>query len=119
MNTKSVKSSHVPGLSVKVAGSEGLSPSSPNLMRFGPMAPRFKYTEAAPGPPFRAKVTGRSLPSTVYEVQTTSPLFLPSLSYTGSVPRAAVYGSGLPRSEEHTAELQSPCNLVCRLLLEK
>src|SRR2546426_2746625 len=29
---------------------------------------------------------------------------------------------GLPergRSEEHTSELQSPCNLVCRLLLEK
>src|SRR2546426_1238392 len=30
-------------------------------------------------------------------------------------------GSGDPvlRSEEHTSELQSPCNLVCRLLLEK
>src|SRR5256885_10694429 len=26
---------------------------------------------------------------------------------------------GNPRSEEHTSELQSPCNLVCRLLLEK
>src|SRR2546426_1703952 len=29
-----------------------------------------------------------------------------------------VIGNGL-RSEEHTSELQSPCNLVCRLLLEK
>src|SRR5256885_11575661 len=32
------------------------------------------------------------------------------------------YSSGnetLLRSEEHTSELQSPCNLVCRLLLEK
>src|SRR2546426_3643913 len=33
-------------------------------------------------------------------------------------------GAGPPldlaqRSEEHTSELQSPCNLVCRLLLEK
>src|SRR6266850_6586505 len=27
--------------------------------------------------------------------------------------------SQAPRSEEHTSELQSPCNLVCRLLLEK
>src|SRR2546426_8965049 len=57
-----------------------------------------------------------------------------------SVPRAAGRGAGhghqgvvpghgprylrarlLPavRSEEHTSELQSPCNLVCRLLLEK
>src|SRR5256885_10985565 len=26
---------------------------------------------------------------------------------------------GTTRSEEHTSELQSPCNLVCRLLLEK
>src|SRR2546426_2627325 len=26
---------------------------------------------------------------------------------------------GTVRSEEHTSELQSPCNLVCRLLLEK
>src|SRR5205807_10127960 len=29
-----------------------------------------------------------------------------------------VFGDGV-RSEEHTSELQSPCNLVCRLLLEK
>src|SRR5256885_12570796 len=28
-------------------------------------------------------------------------------------------GNGSLRSEEHTSELQSPCNLVCRLLLEK
>src|SRR5205807_4136595 len=27
--------------------------------------------------------------------------------------------TGMSRSEEHTSELQSPCNLVCRLLLEK
>src|SRR2546426_2837722 len=27
--------------------------------------------------------------------------------------------AGDDRSEEHTSELQSPCNLVCRLLLEK
>src|SRR5256885_11977765 len=31
---------------------------------------------------------------------------------------AAIAGQG-HRSEEHTSELQSPCNLVCRLLLEK
>src|SRR2546426_7989209 len=30
-----------------------------------------------------------------------------------------VMSSVLERSEEHTSELQSPCNLVCRLLLEK
>src|SRR5256885_8712664 len=30
-----------------------------------------------------------------------------------------ISGTGVNRSEEHTSELQSPCNLVCRLLLEK
>src|SRR2546426_1298732 len=29
------------------------------------------------------------------------------------------YDKWIRRSEEHTSELQSPCNLVCRLLLEK
>src|SRR5260370_21843162 len=32
---------------------------------------------------------------------------------------SGVDGSRLPRSEEHTSELQSHLNLVCRLLLEK
>src|SRR2546426_3763114 len=34
--------------------------------------------------------------------------------------QAVIDGLVIPmRSEEHTSELQSPCNLVCRLLLEK
>src|SRR5256885_6531938 len=33
--------------------------------------------------------------------------------------RGAPARRGNLRSEEHTSELQSPCNLVCRLLLEK
>src|SRR2546426_3377801 len=46
----------------------------------------------------------------------------------GAVPRRAegprvplrdALGALHRRSEEHTSELQSPCNLVCRLLLEK
>src|SRR5256885_3171912 len=44
-------------------------------------------------------------------------------SSAGEVVRvgSAVHGfaPGDRRSEEHTSELQSPCNLVCRLLLEK
>src|ERR1039457_7517497 len=32
---------------------------------------------------------------------------------------AGAVWDGRGRSEEHTSELQSPCNLVCRLLLEK
>src|SRR5688500_3216913 len=40
-----------------------------------------------------------------------------------NLPRAhelgGIYTTFIVRSEEHTSELQSPCNLVCRLLLEK
>src|SRR3989454_474521 len=49
------------------------------------------------------------------------------LSPPGTPPRPMTLGEKIiarhwvvdPRSEEHTSELQSPCNLVCRLLLEK
>src|SRR5256885_3266901 len=38
----------------------------------------------------------------------------------GRLRGATIYSAcGAMRSEEHTSELQSPCNLVCRLLLEK
>src|SRR5256885_3773700 len=41
----------------------------------------------------------------------------------GAPPGYVGYGEGgrltEARSEEHTSELQSPCNIVCRLLLEK
>src|SRR2546426_4661394 len=37
--------------------------------------------------------------------------------HRGGPDEAEAYGER--RSEEHTSELQSPCNLVCRLLLEK
>src|SRR2546426_6799566 len=35
------------------------------------------------------------------------------------VNNANITATATVRSEEHTSELQSPCNLVCRLLLEK
>src|SRR5256885_8534714 len=38
----------------------------------------------------------------------------PNVQLTGNMSAARA-----SRSEEHTSELQSPCNLVCRLLLEK
>src|SRR2546426_4243886 len=42
---------------------------------------------------------------------------------TAALPVVTATGGGrfesTMRSEEHTSELQSPCNLVCRLLLEK
>src|SRR5256885_11059101 len=50
------------------------------------------------GPRFRASATPRA---------------------TKSLPKKWLARRKTPRSEEHTSELQSPCNLVCRLLLEK
>src|ERR1039457_1066360 len=53
---------------------------------------------------------------------TPSPAASPAGTPTGSRARNAPPGEpaapGPHRSEEHTSELQSPCNLVCRLLLE-
>src|SRR2546426_3182429 len=54
----------------------------------------------------------------------------PSVQHTTAARRARIMSELIPdaethdfgyqfRSEEHTSELQSPCNLVCRLLLEK
>src|SRR5256885_6891854 len=42
-----------------------------------------------------------------------------SHSSSGFSSRTEGRTSTVRRSEEHTSELQSPCNLVCRLLLEK
>src|SRR5256885_11981077 len=45
----------------------------------------------------------------------------PASADAPSTPRRSSAARDAPgsRSEEHTSELQSPCNLVCRLLLEK
>src|SRR3989454_5036156 len=40
-------------------------------------------------------------------------------SYRVRPSRSWLYLTRYDRSEEHTSELQSPCNLVCRLLLDK
>src|SRR5256885_9558388 len=52
---------------------------------------------------------------------TDSHLWLQVLKTVGTIAAVVVGGRLLlrPRSEEHTSELQSPCNLVCRLLLEQ
>src|SRR2546426_2560768 len=44
---------------------------------------------------------------------------LARLQGAGRVVVLATHNDAAGRSEEHTSELQSPCNLVCRLLLEK
>src|SRR5688500_19252432 len=45
--------------------------------------------------------------------------FIPPLWLPRAIHAASTLHWEFSRSEEHTSELQSPCNLVCRLLLEK
>src|SRR5256885_11196795 len=56
--------------------------------------------------------TGRSQRYYDYDLVDTTPA--PVIA-----PRSVKPSTSTNRSEEHTSELQSPCNLVCRLLLEK
>src|SRR5256885_13039413 len=59
----------------------------------------------------------RSLPSSQFAEVRSNPL-----SHSPPSKLHVRYASRIersPRSEEHTSELQSPCNIVCRLLLEK
>src|SRR5256885_13213485 len=46
-------------------------------------------------------------------------LFIWASPNAGNPQKVQRYPALGDRSEEHTSELQSPCNLVCRLLLEK
>src|SRR5688572_32952733 len=59
-----------------------------------------------------------STSTSVLPRNTTSSSMAPSRSWTPARTRSH-RGDERPRSEEHTSELQSQSNLVCRLLLEK
>src|SRR5256885_2972594 len=67
----------------------------------------------------------RASGATYLSVPTKNPVRVRRSSGGSSASRAMPKSSSLARwesgsrSEEHTSELQSPCNLVCRLLLEK
>src|SRR6478735_10705726 len=70
------------------------------MIRRPPRSTLFPYTTLFRSPWPRARPTRGRWPS-------------------GRTRRSPWRPAGRPRSEEHTSELQSPCNLVCRLLLEK
>src|SRR5256885_7015980 len=71
------------------------------MIRRPPRSTLFPYTTL-----FRSRDPGRS------------PIRSTPLADSTGPPSAGSRSAG-SRSEEHTSELQSPCNLVCRLLLEK
>src|SRR2546426_3645713 len=86
------------------------------MIRRPPRSTLFPYTTL-----FRSAMPSKTSTCTVlkaivcksvgaFGVETLTRLSPPAPDATAAIPR---------RSEEHTSELQSPCNLVCRLLLEK
>src|SRR5256885_12156583 len=84
------------------------------MIRRPPRSTLFPYTTL-----FRSVLSGQS--TTTYDTAFYDKLKNDCDITLGSVaPATAIPADGShPRSEEHTSELQSPCNLVCRLLLEK
>src|SRR2546426_1504351 len=86
------------------------------MIRRPPRSTLFPYTTLFRSPELLARLTtlaqelaGAFRPATVIE------LVARALAELLKPDRLSV----ILRSEEHTSELQSPCNLVCRLLLEK
>src|SRR5256885_15206384 len=92
----------------KLKGLEGMisiSSARPDDRREG-----WRFHEGFPGAT-RDEVNGCEWLHQVYS--------LAKPGYTGTCTVPALWDRKTGRSEEHTSELQSPCNLVCRLLLEK
>src|ERR1039457_4149644 len=71
-------------------------------------------------PPLATKLNAMPRSPSMYTKETTETAW-PIAERTVILARSAIRWQPcrMARSEEHTSELQSPCNLVCRLLLEK
>src|SRR3989454_7957272 len=100
-----------------------------SLSRAGAAAIGFDVPLGQPSAPGRGGASSDALLSQATAL-TNAVVYPISLELTHAAPvdgHLAAHRSWLPgarmplalRSEEHTSELQSPCNLVCRLLLEK
>src|SRR5256885_12071097 len=86
------------------------------MIRRPPRSTLFPYTTL-----FRSDCSTRrsfSLQLRHQSAVTSTKTILPSCT-SDSIAGRSNRRHSLSRSEEHTSELQSPCNLVCRLLLEK
>src|SRR2546426_10800974 len=77
------------------------------MIRRPPRSTLFPYTTLFRSAYWRANSSPKPLDAPVIRTHDLSCAFISFISKEAT------------RSEEHTSELQSPCNLVCRLLLEK
>src|SRR5688572_31107396 len=92
------------------------------MIRRPPRSTLFPYTTL-----FRSEPLGLSAETAAYAVHEMVCENMASAARVHAVERGEVasdhtliaFGGAAPRSEEHTSELQSQSNLVCRLLLEK
>src|SRR2546422_4365862 len=90
------------------------------MIRRPPRSTLFPYTTLFRSPPIMRSSASSFCPTTQCALQN-----LPTMRFSILLkarmmrPRSWVTGTGRPRSEEHTSELQSRLHLVCRLLLEK
>src|SRR5205807_9855207 len=94
----------------------------PTIAASSPTSSRSWYTPRCPFfPSFFFLMIRRPPRSTLFPYTTLfrSPRSRSSRSPPAPPPTRPAIASRSRRSEEHTSELQSPCNLVCRLLLEK
>src|SRR2546430_9880370 len=66
-----------------------------------------------------ARATSHLIAKYVYLIRSSGPCGNPRVSYRAAYAIADAVNAAVERSEEHTSELQSQSNLVCRLLLEK
>src|SRR2546426_8107417 len=97
------------------------------MIRRPPRSTLFPYTTLFRSGTLPRHHKGRSFPSTAKRGAAMPVRILPwlvlavMLSQGGAAGQNSSAPASAPakRSEEHTSELQSPCNLVCRLLLEK
>src|SRR5256885_12748758 len=93
------------------------------MIRRPPRSTLFPYTTLFRSPDFLSTASGAETNSTITvrsygfigRVEFAVSVSPARINCTLSEPSTTVGA----RSEEHTSELQSPCNLVCRLLLEK
>src|SRR5258706_11932356 len=81
------------------------------MIRRPPRSTLFPYTTL-----FRSKFSSDSFLNTIVRMELSLTNFCVGLSRSL---KCLPFNCGIARSEEHTSELQSLTNLVCRLLLEK
>src|SRR5437867_10604565 len=90
----------------------------PSIIRQKP-GPEVDVAERAPVSAAPVAIVIAAISSSVCTTSIEAPSSFATAAPAASGPSPCPFSSRISRSEEHTSELQSPYELVCRLLLEK